>query len=109
MKPDPRIPILIDRSALRQAERDELVARRLHGAVDLGERRPGIALELDLDAERPVEAAPLQNAEHGGEVDMALADRREIPDLALAALVLEVRVNQPGKADRQVVDRLDAA
>src|SRR5690348_10479731 len=94
---------------LRQPERNELVVRRLHRPVDLGQRRPRISLEFDLDAQWTGKPAPLQYAEHRPEVDMALADRREVPNAALAALVLEMAVDELRQGGGQIVDRLDAA
>ena len=40
---------------------------------------------------------------------MAFADRREVPDAALAALVLEVTVNELRHRRREIIDGLDTA
>ena len=62
--------------------------------VDLVERRPRLALELDLDRERPRVAGVAQDLEHAGEVDGAVADRREVPVALAARRVLQVDVRE---------------
>src|SRR5260370_21464151 len=67
------------------------------------------AAELNFNAERTGEAALLHRVEHRLEIDMALANRRKIPQPSLATLVLKVAMDQLWQCDRQIGDRIDAA
>src|SRR5829696_1505960 len=81
--------------------RDELpnIAKRLrHGAIDLGQRGPRLALELDLDRAGTIEPGGVEHLEEGRKIDLARADLREVPDADTADLVLDVHV-------RDLVDR----
>src|SRR4051794_3046897 len=109
MNPDPRIPIFMTAWLLRQAERGERVVRGLHRPVNLGERWPFFAVELDLDAHRTLEAALGHDVEHALEVDMAFPDRRKTPRWALAALVLEVAGDELRSPRGQIIARLSPA
>src|SRR5215213_7900979 len=69
------------------------VAKRFgHGAIDLGQRRPGLALELDLDRARSIEPGIVENLEQCREIDFARTDLREVPDTDTPNLILDVHV-----------------
>ena len=112
MKPEPRIPILTGRPLPRAHDRpseaslsyDAFIARLTSPSGGHGSPVNSISTLIG-----PVVPALLDDPEHGLEVDVALADRREIPDPALAALVLEVAVDHLRQGDRQIVDRLHPA
>src|SRR5688572_20798721 len=106
IKPQPRIPIFMLAWVLRHTEGSELVVGGLHRPIDFGERWPRFALELDLDTHRSAEATLRHEVENALEVDMALADRREVPNTSMTSLVLQVAVDERRQCRRQSIDGL---
>ena len=92
-----------------KTKRRQLVVRSPHRAVDFRERRPRVAVELDLHAERTSKAALLHGVEHRLEIDVPLADRGKIPDSSFAALVLQMAMDQFRQRNLQIGDGIDAA
>ena len=83
--------------------------RGSHRAVDFRKRRPRVTVELDLYAERTLEASRLHRVEHPFEIDVAFADRGKIPNSSFTALVLQMAVHQFWQRNLQVGDGIDAA
>ena len=92
----------------------ELLDRIGHPAVRVNydtanvERRP-VPVELDLDRVRAVVAGAAEDLEHAPEVDVALADRGEVPVALAATHVLQVHVRDAVGDRGQVVLRTHAA
>ena len=63
-------------ASLREPERGQVLVRAAHRRVDVGERRPRLALELDLHGERAVVPGVAQDLEHAREVDDAVTGAR---------------------------------
>src|SRR3989304_6816870 len=72
--------------------------RSRHTLID--DRGAGIRaakpLELDLEAERPGEADSAVQGRQAGQIDAALAQRREVPLAPASAMVLDVHVDKVG-------------
>src|SRR5581483_8146491 len=98
-------------SALRVRLQREPVPVRLAAPRRLDARGPvGIDVvgELDLHAHGACEAGRLEVAEERGEVELALAERREVEDALAAALVLQVDVPDAVEGVPDVVLGADA-
>ena len=83
-----------------------MLVRAAHRGRDVGERRPRLALELDLDRDRAGVARVAKDLEHPSEVDDAVAAAGEVPVALPARRVLQVDVREIRRDRRQVVDRL---
>src|ERR1700751_561482 len=111
MNPEPRIPTLMtirlssfqDRPSDASFSCEARIARLT--SVSGGQ---GVAVELDLDAERTSKAAFLHGIEHRFEIDVALADRGKIPDSSFTALVLQMAMDQFRQRNLQIGDGIDA-
>src|SRR5918996_377234 len=57
----------IERGMLGESEPAQVLARAAHGVVDVGERRPRLALELELDGEGTGVAGLLEDLEYARE------------------------------------------
>ena len=86
MKPAPRMPTLSIDCLLFQTERAQGLVGDLHRAMHLFHRRPRQPAELDLDTERRRVPFFFEDLEHPPEIDVALADRGEIPLAGAARL-----------------------
>src|SRR2546425_413679 len=97
----------IDRAmALPQPQPVQVLPRLPHRLGHVRERRPRLALELELDGVGAVVAGLAQDLEHPREVDRARPDRAEVPDALAAHGVLEMDVREVRRDLREIVDCL---
>src|SRR5262249_19951000 len=93
---------------LRESQGAQVPVGASHGGGDGVERGPRLALELDLDRQRPRVARLPQDLEHAAEVDGAVPARRKVPVALAAGRVLQVNVCQVGGDLRKILDGLVA-